>query len=444
MNYFKILRLSGIMLCLLLTSSCFHKNVMTDRADDIDSPIIYHGKEGDFLICRETIFQATSKSSRNGVTNISGHNDYRISSYDLETGKLSARIKLKGGDDGATILLGKTDGKIWLYSLDKDLGLHCRNPKTLEVLANQQQLSTNTQLGTITFAKPKWYELPQYFSFNWMVNKLMVTDMQGYVYYVNPLNDSVQKTSTKVGNGISVFSADNFSSQSKLDEKRKISFEGDNRKTLSINYQPDTKSNLSFLFGKLIAENDNEWLATERRVYIDSLKKNIKQLQDSLTMCEAVHMHVPNTSSSGPKEEEQEFDRMRRYSRFNSKLETDKSALQNAGYMNEQYFLSNEPMTFFVYYASNVTDTARAIISKVKMNADSSFAEAWKCNLNGFYFTPDKAVKLGAFETVFSKGDPNLRFQWFDIADDKLIIIAQLQIACIDAKTGKLLWSIND
>jgi hypothetical protein len=340
MNYLKLLRLSGIMLCLFLTSSCFHKDVMTDRADDIDSPILYHGKEGDFLICRETIFQATSKSSRNGVTSISGHNDYRISSYDLSTGKLSARIKVTGGDD-ATVLLGKTDGKIWLYSLDKDLGLHCRNPKTLEVTVSQQQLCTNTQLSTITFAKPKWYDLPHYFSFNYIANKLMVTDMQGYVYYVNPANDSVQKTSDKVGNGIATFSADNFTSQSKLDDKRKVSLDGDNRKTLSINYQPNTKSQLSFLFGKLIADNDDERLATKTRMYIDSLKKNIKQLQDSLNTCEAVHMHVPNTSSSGPKEEENEFERREKYSRFNNQLETNKRALSEAGYMNEKYFLSN-------------------------------------------------------------------------------------------------------
>jgi hypothetical protein len=101
-------------------------------------------------------------------------------------------------------------------------------------------------------------------------------------------------------------------------------------------------------------------------------------------------------------------------------------------------------MTFLVYHASDVTDTAKSIISKVKLNSDSSFTEIWKCNLNGFYFAPDKAIKLGAFETVFSKGDPNLRFQWFDIANDKLLVIAQLQITCIDAKTGKILWSIND
>jgi len=76
---------------LLLLSSCFHKDV---RTDNIASSIIYQGEKGDYIICKEVIFQATSKSSKGGFTQISGYNEYRISSYDMQTGKLLLELNI--------------------------------------------------------------------------------------------------------------------------------------------------------------------------------------------------------------------------------------------------------------------------------------------------------------------------------------------------------------
>src|ERR1700720_727634 len=138
------------LLSLVLLTSCMHKDVMTDRADDISSSIIYQGKEGNYIINKEVIFQASSKSSGRGFTKISGHNDYRISSYDLATGKLVARVNMKGGmDKGEFIILGVTEGKLWVYSIDPDLGLHYRNPKTLEVIGTQQKIAESPSFKAI-------------------------------------------------------------------------------------------------------------------------------------------------------------------------------------------------------------------------------------------------------------------------------------------------------
>lgn len=61
---------------MLLFSGCFHKDIDTGRADDIVGNLIYSGKEGDFIISKEEIFQANSKSTENGVTHISGYTEY--------------------------------------------------------------------------------------------------------------------------------------------------------------------------------------------------------------------------------------------------------------------------------------------------------------------------------------------------------------------------------
>src|SRR5687768_6008398 len=125
---------------LLLFSSCFHKDVMNDRADDVEESFIYKGKDGTYIITKEEIFQATSKKSSGGFTQISGYAEYRISSYDLETGNLNGRAELGEGMEEAFTILGATEGKLWIYSIDPDLGFHARDPKTLEILTDEKTL----------------------------------------------------------------------------------------------------------------------------------------------------------------------------------------------------------------------------------------------------------------------------------------------------------------
>jgi len=51
-----------IVLGVFLLTSCFHKSVMKDEADDIIKSQIYNFKDGKYLVTLESIFQATSKS----------------------------------------------------------------------------------------------------------------------------------------------------------------------------------------------------------------------------------------------------------------------------------------------------------------------------------------------------------------------------------------------
>jgi hypothetical protein len=429
-------------LSLVLLTSCFHKDVMTDRADDIASSLIYQGKEGNYIINKEVIFQASSKSSGRGFTKISGHNDFRISSYDLATGKLVARVNMKSGmDKGEFIILGVTEGKLWMYSIDPDLGLHYRNPKTLEVIGTQQKIAESPSFKALTLAKARWSELDRYFGFDWETNQLIITDIQGYTYHLNPDNFSVEKADIKMDPG---FSKDYLSNSANFDEKRRVTLSGDNRVTPNMGYKESNKTSPSFLKGSVVIENNNSRLGQMRKHHTEMLAETMKNMGDSVKLYESTHKRYSNGDYySIDMSDEQD----RQYHRYNDQKQKYEEAESRFKYIKNWHPdkgpLSDDPMTFMVYYANNISDSSRSTISKVKANPDSSFTEVWKCELGGFYFAPDKAMKMGAYETVFSKGDPSFRYQWFDTADGKLVFILQLQMACIDMKTGKLLWSIN-
>jgi hypothetical protein len=105
--------------------------------------------------------------------------------------------------------------------------------------------------------------------------------------------------------------------------------------------------------------------------------------------------------------------------------------------------LMDDSLSFFIFHAASVADTAKSIISKVKINADTSFSVVWETTLANFYYNPQKADTKGAFAEVFSKGNPQFGYRWFDMAENKLVFISQLRMACIDTKTGKISWE-ND
>ncbi len=52
---------------LALFSSCFHKNVLEDSADDIEGTIIVHDGLNSKIIQQELFFQVTSKKSGGGI-----------------------------------------------------------------------------------------------------------------------------------------------------------------------------------------------------------------------------------------------------------------------------------------------------------------------------------------------------------------------------------------
>lgn len=86
-----------ILLFLVISGfSCMYKSVMEGEADDIKKARIYNYQDNNYLVTIEYVYQVMSKESGRGYTMITGHNDPRISVYDLDSGILIARKKRDG------------------------------------------------------------------------------------------------------------------------------------------------------------------------------------------------------------------------------------------------------------------------------------------------------------------------------------------------------------
>ncbi len=92
---------------------------------------------------------------------------------------------------------------------------------------------------------------------------------------------------------------------------------------------------------------------------------------------------------------------------------------------------------------TDVTDKSKVIISKVRLNQDTTVTLTWQTELTEIYRDPVKGIDKSSFETVFSKGNPDLGTMRVVVSEDKLIYVFMLKMVCIDMNTGKILWLIN-
>ena len=271
--------LCALLVSVALFSGCFHKDVMTDNADDNKGNLLYQGPEGNFIISKEEIFQANSKSSEGGVTNISGYSEMRLSSYRIVTGELAGRVELGEMIEEANALLGYSPGKIWMYSILPELGLHYRDPITLEVKESWTELSQKPGWNAYKPAHPDWPLISQYFAYDWVSQRLLLTDEAGFRYAVDPDKLEIQKVEAELPRLDWTKSILNTSGEFQQDDR--IYLEGDPRKSPTY-MGKKSKPEVSFLFGQWIMDN-NPYLAGKRkREMLASLQIAIKNAKDSL------------------------------------------------------------------------------------------------------------------------------------------------------------------
>jgi outer membrane protein assembly factor BamB len=173
------------------------------------------------------------------------------------------------------------------------------------------------------------------------------------------------------------------------------------------------------------------------------MDKEEQKINDSISRLTAL---FPEIGVEGRKYSEMSNEEWKAKNTFNSllrdkekfKLDRQSITRERSRYIDSPV-LSDAEGNLFIIHGTDVTDTSRMQLTKVNFDG-RTFTETWTVKLADFYRDPEKADDKGAFETVFSDGNPNFRYQWFDIADNKLFMISQLRMICIDVETGKTLW----
>lgn len=437
-------------LCIpLFISSCFHKSVETGEADNIMKVLIYQGKEGAFMITTETIFQASSKSSGGGVTKISGHNDLRISSYDINTGKLSARDALGGQMDNSLVILGCSEGNVWCYSFDSDLGFHSRDPKTLEVKVTQEKFFEKNPKLKDALAKCEWYSIDQFFAFNVLTKKILVTDNQGYRYAVDP----VALVAEKLPEGYSMpYKNDRYMDGNGEINLRNISFKGDLRKSIEVNNKT-IDNNSTFLEPQFLMNLDVAALYASIKKQYQFIKAQDDSIQTALTEIakkygefDEKHKRYNLYKYSDADQDKYRLltnDQYTRHSTMENFERTIKEMDKSQSLSSTKQFLSPDTTSVFVVHKSNTAKDAKLLISRISIKNGTELKELWKTQLEDVFYDADAAEETDAFKKVFSKGSPDFGFKYFNLVDNKLLVIYGLYAHCLDIKTGKVLWKFR-
>jgi hypothetical protein len=431
----------GLSLYALVAAGCFHKDVMTDTADDVVSNLLYQGPEGNLIISKEEIFQANSKSSGGGVTHISGYAEYRLSSYRVATGELAGRVELGEGIEEANALLGYSEGKIWMFSIDPELGLHYRDPQTLEVKEAWGELSQKPGLNAFKPARPEWPLIDQYFVYDWERDRVLLTDEAGFKYALDPNTFKFEKL--EVDFPRVDWDEDILNGSGALKKDDNIYLEGDPRKVISY-LGKKSSGDLSFLFGEWLVDPSPKKAAERKNAERQRITQAIRANQDSITAYEALHPEIKVPQKQFSWEDQDKRSHCDQFKRNIDDLKRELDRLNSAfNHVFDYPMVTNDGRSGYVFHANVVSDTAHVIISRVNLGADSTWSLAWSTDLVGIYHNTSTADQAGAFETVYSKGNPEFDYRWVTTDGNYLVLISQLHMLALDLKSGKLAWNIE-
>jgi hypothetical protein len=423
-----------LVICLLSAPSCFHKSVLNDEADEVKKVIVYHEGKNAYVALSENIFQATNKSTRGGMTTILGYNDARVSVYELATGKLVARKALGGySEKEANILLGYTPGNLWFFSLDKALGLYSLDPVTLQQKTAQEQIIPTKSKLAGQLALPKWYEIERYYWIDYAQNGIYATDNQGFRYRINPetceaakLPDSLSEAPYTSGTfmNTTIHFGRNFT----------LSLGNELREKIQVNYKK-TPDDISFLGGKFI-------LNMNQRKLQEKYKHDLDQdyiLKDSLDkQVRAIESRYGKNNFSGNHEV------WKQHYQLESALQTIRNDIDDIKryqkHNTDGVLLQPDSTDFFVAHRGNTNRDAPLLISRVHLQKRKNISVKWTAQPADIFYDVNDARETDAFKKVFSKGSPDFSFQYFDIEDNKLIIVYMLHVFCIDTDNGKVIW----
>lgn len=421
---------------IIVLSSCFHKSNKTGSADDVAQSFTCHTPTGDYLITHEEVFHASSKSSGPKGTYISGEADYRYTVRNMQTGEQIARV-VTGDRDEDVYPLG-FDGKyVWCYGAEKSSGLHAREPAGMQVTVTQDAIEKANPVLAGKINHPKIYEAPQFFLFDILNKQVMLTDVQGNLYDLDPV--SLKAIPVKSKPLFNDRLDDVHSSSASLWPEISINLSGDNRK--QIEFRHDSKSEDSYLKGEILLETNTTRLngiakkvldqtdsqTRAMKATLDSLLKLYPALRDERQAYLSIKdYHIPSKY----------FDMKRDLER-----EEKDSSIYKYRFVHDlnRMVLGCDSNCIYIMHANDLTDTSSLLITKTIIKNGVSQPQ-WTTSIPQIYFDPSKGIKRNPRSDVFKAGNPQFRYEWFGLEGNVLTGVRMLHAFAIDVTTGKLMW----
>lgn len=425
---------------LFLLSSCFFKSDKTGSADGIICEYLYTDSAGQVLITHEKVFHATSKSTGNGYTSISGFTNTRLSAYDVKDGHLLARTIFGGESEDASLLLALTGNQLWCVRKNEQVTLQTYDPRTLKVKASADQLLLQASFLKEHLANPEWYQLPQFYGYD-AGRGIILSDDQGFHYALNPVTLKVEKITDVSYELPPLNDPDITELRTAYNDSVSLRLDGSPRNYLVIeNGNRRLENDPGFLKGRFLADKNLsrlQQMQSGQMQEVRSLISQQKSMVDSLqVLADSLRRNKTGANirsmETAIRDMQDRIDNLVRKAATSGSLHGGTDRLLLAGSDN-----------FFVLQASSTNKDAGLLLSSLQWAPGQPLRLHWQNNLTGLFFDPSKAKETNAFKEVFSSGNPEFTFRWADITRQQLLLTWMLHTTCIDVRTGKVVWQIK-
>lgn len=238
----------------LLFLSCMYKNPEKSIADDVRQTWISEEEGRFYLINLETVYQAASKESQGNSLTIHGHEVFRISVYDIESGELAARRKFSRY---YRPVVSFSEKGIWLYHEKR--GLYSVDSITLKDRYWERDIYIRNPAFSSNFFHCDMNLREQFYIEDRETGNLILTDEQGVRYSLDPetLVLTENENDTMPRGGWYVYN-DYLEDEVEIHHVE-YTLEGDLRKSLAVNGSEVPQQ--AFIKGYfLLSENDREYI----------------------------------------------------------------------------------------------------------------------------------------------------------------------------------------
>ncbi len=388
----------------------FFSNVDSQNVDNILKACFYSQHDTSYLILHESHFHPTSGSYEKGKMWAQGYTTSKILVYNLNNGSLTTQKEMGMMDSTeACFILGCSNNNLWLYSYKHKSGLQSLKPLTLEKNISQATIYKSLNISFGRFIDPNWQDMRQYFGFDPVQQKLIVTNTLRQQYYIDAETFATQPLTEKIelnqpDNNYLEETAVFKDSTWTLDGYEQMNFKcGD----ITID-QP------TFLYGKFIMEQNKLRLFHHfLHVYESNLAPQGKS-QNTVSEVDSLQIDAKNNIESLIK-----------------------------GEKPDDVLLQTDPHCFYVYSKSDKVPEADIKISKIRSVKFGEFTEVWSVSPQGMFYNVAQARNTRIFRQYFGDFVPEFNYQLFQVFDNKLVIIYLTQVCCIDINTGKIIFQFR-
>lgn len=235
----------------------------------------------------ESAFYITSTNRGKGIQFNQGYTKRYLNAVNPENGVKINTVKLKG----VTNYIGSAGGKAWFFSVDPTIGLHARNPVSLDIIVESKNIiDCNPEL------KSGLSEKADDFSIDTSGRFMFITANDGYCYLIDPLSLKALRTDKKAATNYYWRDDDLLQQSIFIHDSLQISFRGNPREFLirekNSNQGTEELKDISFIEPGILTDRTEKIFFKET----DNFNVPLPCLKDSNTIFILSHSNLsPHT-----------------------------------------------------------------------------------------------------------------------------------------------------